>query len=51
MAAKITILGTDADLQINTTPGYPSLNATVVGQIQQTITIVETCQYFYIERN
>jgi kojibiose phosphorylase len=46
MVAKITILGTDADLQINTTPGYPSLNATVIGQIQQTITIVKIVSIF-----
>ncbi|MDM3850795.1 MAG: beta-phosphoglucomutase [Aphanizomenon gracile PMC627.10] len=46
IAAKINISGTNSDLQINTTPGYPSLNATVIGQIQQTITIVKIVSIF-----
>ena len=37
----MSILGTEANLQINTTLSYPSLNATVTGQIQRRIAIVK----------
>jgi len=36
----MSILETVANLQINTTLSYPSLNATVTDQIQRRITIV-----------
>jgi beta-phosphoglucomutase len=46
MATKVTILGTDAELEINTTPGYPSLNAIAHGKIHQTITIEKIVSIF-----
>ena len=36
-----TVLGTVANLQINTTLSYPGLNTTVTGQVQQRITIIK----------
>ncbi|AFY42155.1 beta-phosphoglucomutase [Nostoc sp. PCC 7107] len=39
MAAKMTVLGTESSIQVNTAPGYPSLNATFLTKSQQTVTV------------
>ncbi|MEA5563979.1 beta-phosphoglucomutase [Anabaena sp. UHCC 0399] len=39
MAAKMTISGTEASVQINTVPGYPSISTTFLVTAQQTVTV------------
>ncbi|UKP00237.1 beta-phosphoglucomutase [Nostoc sp. UHCC 0870] len=39
MAAKMTISGTEASVQINTVPGYPSISTTFLVTSQQTVTV------------
>ncbi|MEA5579220.1 beta-phosphoglucomutase [Anabaena sp. UHCC 0451] len=46
MAARMTISGIDAALQINTAPGYPSISATFVSEPQQTVTIEKIVTVF-----
>ncbi|AVH74064.1 beta-phosphoglucomutase [Nostoc sp. 'Lobaria pulmonaria (5183) cyanobiont'] len=46
MAAKMTILGTEASLQVNTAPGYPTLSTTFFAKRQQTITVEKLVTVF-----
>ncbi|WP_414517346.1 beta-phosphoglucomutase [Nostoc sp. PCC 9305] len=46
MAAKMTILGTEASLQVNTAPGYPTLSTTFLGKAQQTVTVEKLVTVF-----
>ncbi|MBN3949564.1 MAG: beta-phosphoglucomutase [Nostoc sp. NMS7] len=46
MAAKVTILGTEASLQVNTAPGYPTLSTTFFAKAQQTITVEKLVTVF-----
>ncbi|MEH2317275.1 beta-phosphoglucomutase [Nostoc sp.] len=48
MAAKVRILGTEteASLQVNTAPGYPSLNTTFLAKAQQTVTVEKIVTVF-----
>ncbi|MEH2063677.1 MAG: beta-phosphoglucomutase [Nostoc sp.] len=46
MAVKMTILGAEASLQINTAPGYPTLSTTFLGKAQQTVTIEKLVTVF-----
>ncbi|MBD2296052.1 beta-phosphoglucomutase [Anabaena sphaerica FACHB-251] len=39
MAAKMTISGVEAAMQVNTAPGYPSISATFFSEPRQTVTI------------
>ncbi|MBN3893099.1 MAG: beta-phosphoglucomutase [Nostoc sp. JL31] len=39
MAAKVTILGSEASLQVSTAPGYPTLSTTFLAKVQQTVTV------------
>ncbi|WP_353933094.1 beta-phosphoglucomutase [Okeanomitos corallinicola TIOX110] len=46
MAAKITVSGIEAALQVNTAPGYPSINATFFCEPQQTVTVEKIVTVF-----
>lgn len=46
MAAKMTISGMEAAMQINTAPGYPSITATFFSEPQQTITLEKIVTVF-----
>jgi kojibiose phosphorylase len=46
MAAKMMISGTEAALQVNTAPGYPTLNATFLITNEQTVTIEKIVTVF-----
>ncbi|MEH2082026.1 MAG: beta-phosphoglucomutase [Nostoc sp.] len=46
MAAKMTILGTEAPLQVNTPPGYPTLSTTFMAKRQQTVTVEKLVTVF-----
>ncbi|MEH2206955.1 MAG: beta-phosphoglucomutase [Nostoc sp.] len=46
MAVKVTILGTEASLQINTAPGYPTLSTTFFAKAQQTVTVEKLVTVF-----
>ncbi|MHC5722747.1 MAG: beta-phosphoglucomutase [Nostoc sp.] len=46
MAAKVTILGTEASLQVNTAPGYPTLSTTFFAKAQQTVTVEKLVTVF-----
>ncbi|MEH2045825.1 beta-phosphoglucomutase [Nostoc sp.] len=46
MAAKVTILGTKASLQVNTAPGYPTLSTTFLAKAQQTVTVEKLVTVF-----
>ncbi|MEH2124376.1 beta-phosphoglucomutase [Nostoc sp.] len=46
MAAKVTILGTEASLQVNTAPGYPTLSTTFLAKAQQTVTVEKLVTVF-----
>ncbi|MEH2287110.1 beta-phosphoglucomutase [Nostoc sp.] len=46
MAAKVTILGTEASLQVSTAPGYPSLSTTFLAKAQQTVTVEKLVTVF-----
>ncbi|OKH16105.1 beta-phosphoglucomutase [Nostoc calcicola FACHB-389] len=46
MAAKITILGTEASLQVNTAPGYPTLSTTFLAKAQQSVTVEKLVTVF-----
>ncbi|MBE8970850.1 beta-phosphoglucomutase [Nostocales cyanobacterium LEGE 12452] len=46
MAAKVTILGTEASLQVNTAPGYPTLSTTFLAKAQQTVTVEKIVTVF-----
>lgn len=46
MAAKMTISGVEAAMQINTAPGYPSISATFFSEPQQTVTIEKIVTVF-----
>ncbi|MBD2593427.1 beta-phosphoglucomutase [Nostoc spongiaeforme FACHB-130] len=39
MAAKMSVSGTEASIQVNIAPGYPSLTATFMAKSQQTVTV------------
>ncbi|MBU7583736.1 MAG: beta-phosphoglucomutase [Nostoc sp. TH1S01] len=39
MAAKMSVLGTEASIQVNIAPGYPCLSATFMAKSQQTVTV------------
>ncbi|WP_427159810.1 beta-phosphoglucomutase [Aliinostoc sp. HNIBRCY26] len=39
MAAKMTISGTEAAMQVSTVPGYPSISTTFLAASQQTVTV------------
>ncbi|MEH2024579.1 beta-phosphoglucomutase [Nostoc sp.] len=46
MAAKVRILGTEASLQVNTAPGYPTLSTTFLAKAQQTVTVEKLVTVF-----
>ncbi|WP_448266688.1 beta-phosphoglucomutase [Nostoc sp. DSM 114159] len=46
MAAKLTILGTEASLQVNTAPGYPTLSTNFLAKAQQTVTVEKLVTVF-----
>ncbi|RCJ23866.1 beta-phosphoglucomutase [Nostoc minutum NIES-26] len=46
MGAKMTISGTEASLQVNTAPGYPTLSSTFLAVAQQTITVEKLITVF-----
>ncbi|MFM5979385.1 MAG: beta-phosphoglucomutase [Sphaerospermopsis kisseleviana] len=46
MAAKMTISGIEAAMQINTAPGYPSISATFFSEPQQTVTVEKLVTVF-----
>ncbi|MCC5613738.1 beta-phosphoglucomutase [Nostoc sp. CHAB 5836] len=46
MAAKVTILGTEASLQVSTAPGYPSLTTNFLAKAQQTVTVEKLVTVF-----
>ncbi|WYL92784.1 MAG: beta-phosphoglucomutase [Gloeotrichia echinulata IR180] len=46
MAAKMTISGADATLQVNSAPGYPTLTATFLATSQQTVTVEKIVTVF-----
>ncbi|MGV0108389.1 beta-phosphoglucomutase [Nostoc sp. DSM 114160] len=46
MATKLTILGTEASLQVNTAPGYPTLSTTFLAKTQQTVTVEKLVTVF-----
>ncbi|MEH2179206.1 beta-phosphoglucomutase [Nostoc sp.] len=46
MAAKMTISGTEAPLQFNTAPGYPTLSTTFLAKTQQTVTVEKLVTVF-----
>lgn len=46
MAAKVTILGAEASLQVNTAPGYPTLSTNFSVKAQQTVTVEKLVTVF-----
>ncbi|MEH2240982.1 beta-phosphoglucomutase [Nostoc sp.] len=46
MAAKVTMLGSEASLQVSTTPGYPTLNMSYLAKAQQTVTVEKIVTVF-----
>ncbi|MBH8562916.1 beta-phosphoglucomutase [Nostoc sp. CENA67] len=46
MAAKMTISGTEASLQVNTAPGYPTLSATFFASSEQTVIVEKLVTVF-----
>ncbi len=46
MAAKMTVFGAEASLQVITTPGYPTLSMTFVAKAQQTVTVEKLVTVF-----
>ncbi|HYW19317.1 MAG TPA: beta-phosphoglucomutase [Nodularia sp. (in: cyanobacteria)] len=46
MAAKIAISGTEADLEVRTAPGYPTLSATFLATSQQMVTVEKVVTVF-----
>jgi beta-phosphoglucomutase len=46
MAAKMTVIGVDAPLQVTNTPGYPTLTTTFMGTAGQTVTIEKIVTVF-----
>ncbi|MBH8556030.1 beta-phosphoglucomutase [Nostocaceae cyanobacterium CENA357] len=46
MAAKMTISGVEASLQVNTAPGYPTLSASFLATSEQTVTIEKLVTVF-----
>ncbi|WP_392481215.1 beta-phosphoglucomutase [Nostoc sp. C110] len=46
MGAKVTILGAEASLQVNTAPGYPTLSTTFLAKTQQTVTVEKLVTVF-----
>ncbi|MBD2737852.1 beta-phosphoglucomutase [Nostoc paludosum FACHB-159] len=46
MAAKMTISGAQASLQVSTAPGYPTLSMTFLAQAQQTVTVEKLVTVF-----
>jgi beta-phosphoglucomutase len=46
MGAKVTILGVEASLQVNTAPGYPTLSTTFLAKAQQVVTIEKLVTVF-----
>ncbi|MEH1929090.1 beta-phosphoglucomutase [Nostoc sp.] len=46
MAAKVTILGAEASLQVNTAPGYPTLSTSFFAKAQQTVTVEKLVTIF-----
>ncbi|MEH2374602.1 beta-phosphoglucomutase [Nostoc sp.] len=46
MAAKVTISGIEASLQVNTAPGYPTLSTTFFAKAQQTVTVEKLVTVF-----
>jgi kojibiose phosphorylase len=46
MAAKMSISGIEAAMQVNTAPGYPSISATFFSEPQQTVTIEKIVTVF-----
>ncbi len=46
MAAKMTVVGTDAVLQVTNTPGYPTLTTTFNATVGQTVTIEKIVTLF-----
>ncbi|MEH1859197.1 MAG: beta-phosphoglucomutase [Nostoc sp.] len=46
MAAKVTILGSEASLQVNTAPGYPTLSTSFLAKVQQTVTVEKIVTVF-----
>ncbi|MEH2274643.1 MAG: beta-phosphoglucomutase [Nostoc sp.] len=46
MAAKVTILGIEASLQISTAPGYPTLSTNYQAKAQQTVTVEKIVTVF-----
>jgi len=46
MAAKVTILGIEASLQVSTAPGYPTLSTTFLAKAEQTVTIEKLLTVF-----
>ncbi|MEH2140168.1 beta-phosphoglucomutase [Nostoc sp.] len=46
MAAKVTIVGAEASLQVNTAPGYPTLSTNFSAKAQQTVTVEKLVTVF-----
>ncbi|WP_016949988.1 beta-phosphoglucomutase [Anabaena sp. PCC 7108] len=46
IAARMTISGTEAKLQVNTAPGYPTVSATFFAEPQQTVTLEKIVTVF-----
>ncbi|MBN3906176.1 MAG: beta-phosphoglucomutase [Nostoc sp. NMS1] len=46
MGAKMTILGAEASLQVNTAPGYPTLSTNFLAKAQQTVTVEKLVTVF-----
>jgi beta-phosphoglucomutase len=46
MAAKVTILGTEASLQVSTAPGYPTLTTNFLAKAEQTVTVEKLVTVF-----
>ncbi|MBD2690894.1 beta-phosphoglucomutase [Anabaena catenula] len=46
MAARMTISGTEAVLQVNTAPGYPTVSATFFAEPEQTVTLEKIVTVF-----
>ncbi|MBD2436513.1 beta-phosphoglucomutase [Nostoc sp. FACHB-110] len=46
LAAKMAVSGTDAVIQVNTAPGYPSLTATFMAKSHQTVTVEKIVTVF-----
>ncbi|MCW5316867.1 beta-phosphoglucomutase [Nostoc sp. KVJ3] len=46
MGAKVTILGAEASLQVNTAPGYPTLSTNFLAKAQQTVIVEKLVTVF-----